>query len=176
MADRIPETLFEQINRRAADARDRQRLVAVKAALGLSDRDELWPLIMTLDHYSRATVAAHGEIQRAIQEIPKIIGRASSEAGTIAKSAADTAVAHAVNRAAKHIAETSVEQITAQTDRLFRPHFIIAMALGAVTAVAILAAGFTAAYFVFAAKGICAEPAFVLDDGARACFLDLPSG
>lgn len=41
MADDIPETLFEQIYRRAPSQADKDRLLGVKASLGLSDRDEL---------------------------------------------------------------------------------------------------------------------------------------
>ena len=50
----FPEDLFTQIYRRAPTEDDRARLMAVKAALGLSSRDELWPVLMVLDHYDRA--------------------------------------------------------------------------------------------------------------------------
>ena len=66
----IPETLFAQIYGRATTAADRERLVRVKAGLGLAEQDELWPVLMVLDHYSATTTAARGEILKALANMP----------------------------------------------------------------------------------------------------------
>ena len=43
-----PEDLFYYLYKRAPSQADMDRLIAVKSLLGLSTRDELWPLI-TMD-------------------------------------------------------------------------------------------------------------------------------
>ena len=61
----FPEDLFTQIYRRALTAEDRTRLLAIKAGLGLSPRDEMWPVILVLDHYDTSIRAGRSATVKA---------------------------------------------------------------------------------------------------------------
>lgn len=172
----IPETLFEQLYRRAPSDSDRQRLIAVKSALGIGDRDELWPIIMTLDHYSRSTNAARNEIITAVQGLPDIIKGASLEAEALAGKAASRAVALAVDGAADRIAKVAVAKSETRADRISKKQFIVTMVAGGIVAALIAIAGAAASYFVLDARGICAEPPQVSKSGELACFVEPISG
>ena len=66
---KLPVDLFIQVYRRAPTEQDRARLMAVKAGLGLSPRDELWPVILVLDHYDRAIRAGRAATLKDVQRV-----------------------------------------------------------------------------------------------------------
>lgn len=81
---RTAESLFQAIYNRAPDDNDRRRLLAAQKAMGLSDNDEMWPVIITLDHYS-CQIMANGNrnvktldehfkrMQREIDELVDVV-------------------------------------------------------------------------------------------------------
>lgn len=175
MAD-IPETLFQQIYRRTPTDRDRERLVAVKSALGLSERDEMWPLFLALDHYSRTTDAARRETLTAIGKLPEIMSSSAEAAEVMAKRGAEAAIVRVVKDATDRIAKVVVSKSETRADRISKRKFTIAMIAGGVLAAGIAAVGAGATYFVLDAGGICAQTPVSGTDGRQVCYVDPPSG
>ena len=154
----FPEDLFEQIYRRAPTKADRARLIGVKAALGLSDRDELWPLIVVFDHYSQTVehtrYALVDDVQNAILRHANIM----KQAGALADTQARRAVAKAISESAEKIAAISEAAIQSRADaisqRAMRRAALLAGALG----ICLSGVAVAATYCVMALHGICEKP------------------
>lgn len=167
----IPEDLFTQIYRRAPTEQDRARLMAIKAALGLSPRDELWPVILVLDHHVRAIqegrAATLRDVERVLDELKAIPDRA----GPIAAAEAEKAIARLIEQASDKIARNAAQKSITTADRISRRQFIVAAIVGALLAVNLAGAAAWGMYLLLEARGLCAEPPFLTDGGQIGCFV-----
>jgi hypothetical protein len=175
MADKIPETMFERLRGRAANDADRRRLFAVQAQLGLSDRDELWPILITLDHYTEANRASVGEVLKNIKRLPQAVGEAVGVAEASARAKAESALAKVVEAGAQRIAAVVVQRTQTTADNVSAKQRNVTGIAGAVVALACISVGVAAAYFYFQARGICAESPFRTTNGETLCVVDTVS-
>lgn len=153
----FPEDLFQQLYRRAPTEDDRDRLIGVKSSLGLSARDEMWPIIMTLDHYAATNQSARDSFIKETRVVIEALSKVPEEAGPIAAAEAQKAVAIVVNAAAEKIAKVAVEKSKTRADRISKRQLIAWMVIGGLVAVFVSAAAASATYFVLDAGGVCAE-------------------
>jgi len=171
MSDTIPETLFEQLYRRALTAADRRRLLDVKSALRLSDHDELWPLIMTLDHYSVIISAAENKIIHVFAEQLADIEAAVKASETAAIRNANRAVAGAVVHGMELLCSIVAKRSETTADRTSKRQLITTATIGGLVALLIFGLGAAGAYFLIdRVFGICTGDTFMLPDGRSACF------
>ena len=171
----LPDDLFQQLSRRAPTQADKDRLMGVKASLGLSARDELWPVIMTLDHYASANQSARSTMIKEMNLAIEAIKSIPESAGPIAAAEAQKAVALAVDAAADKIAKVAVQKSETRADQISKRKLIVAAIAGCAVAATIAATSAYAMYFVLDAKGICAETA-VLQDAVKFCVVDRNPG
>lgn len=171
MSDTISETLFEQLNRRTLTTADRRRLLDVKSALRLSDHDELWPLIMTLDHYAAATSAARITILTALADMPAKVETAVKAAEIAATRNANRAVAAAVVQGVEQLCSVVVKRSETTADRISKRQLITAATIGGLVALLIFGLGAAGAYHVIdRVFGICTGETFNLSNGQTGCF------
>lgn len=172
MADTVPENLFEQLNRRTLTPADRSRLVAVKSALRLSESDELWPLIMTLDHYAATTTAARNTILKALAEMPAKVEVAVKASETAASRNASQAVARAVEQGVVRLSSIVAKRSETTADRISKRQFLTAATIGGLGAIACIGVGWTAAHFYFETQlNICTGEIFRVSGGGVGCYL-----
>ena len=167
----LPEDLFTQIYRRAPTAEDRARLLAVKAGLGLSPRDELWPMILVLDYYDRTIRAGRAATLRDVERVLDDLRAVPDRAGPIASAEAQKAIARIIQEACDKIAREASQKSIITADRISRRQFIVAAIVGALTAVCLATASAWGMYFFLEARGLCAEPPFRTGDGRVGCFI-----
>jgi|GEM_PF-3462907 hypothetical protein len=167
----LPEDLFTQIYRRAPTDEDRTRLLGVKAGLGLSPRDELWPVILVLDHYDRAIRSGRAATVRDVQRILEELKAVPNRAGPIASAEAQKAIARIIEEASDKIARASSQKSVTTADRISRRQFIVAALLGAISAACLAVVAAWATYLILEARGICAEPPGLARDGSVVCIV-----
>ena len=167
----IPEDLFTQIYRRAPTEQDRARLLAVKAGLGLSPRDEMWPVMLVLDHYERTIRSGRTATLRDVERVLDALKSVPDRAGPIATAEAQKAIARIIENASDQIARDSVQKSTTTADRISRRQFIVAAIVGALIAVCLAGAAAWGMYLLLEARGLCAEPPFLTGDGRVGCFI-----
>lgn len=171
MSDAIPETLFEQLYRRDLTAADRRRLLDVKSALRLSDHDELWPLIMTLDHYSVIICAAEKKIIKVFAEQRADVEAAVKASELAATRNANRAVAGAVVHGVELLCSMVAKRSETTADRTSKRQLITAATIGGLVALLIFGLGAAGAYyFIDSIFGICTGDTFMLSDGRSGCF------
>lgn len=171
MVDDVPEALFEQLYRRAPSDAERARLFGVKTALGLSARDELWPLILVLDYYSATTAVARREILKAVGAIKKEARAAARDIGDAAEKKAEGAVALAVEKGSDKICQVGTERVRATADDVAATHKRRERIAGAGLALAFIGLGAALAWFYIEAQiGICREPPVRNPDGSVVCY------
>lgn len=167
----FPEDLFTQIYRRAPTDDDRARLLAVKAGLGLSSRDELWPIMLALDHNERTIRAGRAAIMYDVDRVLDDLKSIPDRAGPIAAAEAQKAIARLIEQASDKIAREAAQKSITTADRISWRQFIVATIVGALLAVC-LAGGAAWGMFLFLqARGLCAEPPFLTDVGRVGCFV-----
>lgn len=171
----FPEDLFTQVYRRAPNDEDRQRLVGIKAGLGLSPRDEMWPLIIVLDQYERSIRAGRAATTKEITDLIKALKDIPEKAGPIANAAAQKSIAQLIQQASSKIAEESAKRSITTADRITNRQFIVAAIAGGIIATVVAAGGAAAMYFMLHARGICAEPPGPARDGSKVCFVERAS-
>lgn len=168
----IPVTLFDQIYGRAATAADRERLVRVKAGLGLSDQDELWPVLMALDHYSTATTAARVDILKALANMPGTFDSSMRAMEASAGRRAEAAITQAVTDGAEKLSRLVVARTLRAAEDITARQKIVAGLVGAFLALGFIALGGSGAYFYLESRvGICAEPPGLARNGRPACYV-----
>lgn len=172
----FPEDLFTQVYRRAATDEDRARLLGVKSALGLSSRDEFWPITMVLDHYDRSIqsgrVATVKEIKGLLVELKEI----PEKAGPIASAQAEKAVARIIQDASDKIANATAKKTITTADRISKKQYITAAIVGGIVAAVVAGIGAAAMYLILDARGLCGEPPGATRDGSIACIVERSSG
>ena len=167
----LPEDLFTQIYRRAPTEQDRARLLGVKAGLGLSPRDELWPVIMVLDYYDRAIRSGRIDTLRDVERVLDALKAITERVGPIASAEAQKAIARIIKDASEEIARTAAQQSITTADRISRRQLIVAAMVGALSAACLSGAAAWGTYVVLDARGLCAEPPGRARDGSIACFV-----
>lgn len=167
----IPEDLFAQIYRRAPTDDDRARLLAVKAGLGLSSRDELWPIMLALDNNERTIRAGRAAIMRDVDRVLDDLKSVPDRAGPIAAAEAEKAIARLIEQASDQIARDAAQKSITTADRISRRQFIVAAIVGALLAVSLAGAAAWGMYLLLEARGLCAEPPFLTGDDRVGCFI-----
>lgn len=167
----LPEDLFAQIYRRAPTAEDRERLLGIKAGLGLSPRDELWPVILVFDYYDRAIRSGRAATLRHVERVLDDLRAVPDRAGPIANAEARKAIARIIEEASDKIAEASAQKSITTADRISLRQLIVAAVVGALSAASLAAAAAWGMYLVLDAKGVCAEPPGRARDGSIVCFV-----
>lgn len=167
----FPEDLFTQLYRRAPTDDDRAWLMAIKAGLGLSPRDELWPMILLLDHYARMIQEGRAATLKEVQRVLDALKSIPERAGPIASAEAQTAIARIIEEASDKIARASAQKSKTTADRISRRQFIVAAIVGALMAVCIAGTAAWGTFLFLEARGLCAEPPFLTGDGRVGCFL-----
>jgi hypothetical protein len=169
----VPKTLFQQIYGRAMTQADRDRLLRVKGGLGLSERDELWPILMALDEYSATTSAARAEIVQLLTSLPITMQATLSEVEKSAGRRAETAVARVVEQAVENLSRTVVNRTQATAEHISARQKIIAALAGAVLALIFALAGGAGTYlFLDQQIGLCTEGPFNVFGGRTGCYVD----
>lgn len=173
MRDEIPESLYERLYGRALNDAARMRLLAVKDGLGLSARDELWPVVMSLDYYAELNRRAQAHAIKALNGLPAQVEKVVSAGATAAGMKADQAVAQAVDRGVERLTRIVVDRSRTTADRISRRQFLIAAAVGGTIVLLCLGVGAAATYFHLKHDvGICATPVSTTKDGRQYCFID----
>lgn len=168
----IPETLFAQIYGRATTAAGRERLVRVKAGLGLAEQDELWPVLMVLDHYSATTTAARADILKALANMPGTFEASMRATEASAGRRAEAAVAKAVTDGAEKLSRLVVARTLRATEDITARQKIVAGLVGGLLALGFIALGGSGAYFYMESHvGICAEPPGLATNGRSVCYV-----
>ena len=167
----LPEDLFTQVYRRTPTDDDRARLLAVKAGLGLSARDELWPLALVLDHYDQAIRSGRAATLRDVQRVLDELQAIPERAGPIAEAEARKAIARIIEAASDKIARDASRKSITTADRISRRQFIVAAIVGALIAACFAGAAAWGMYVLLEARGLCAEPPFLTGDGKVGCFI-----
>ncbi|MDO9527263.1 MAG: hypothetical protein Q7J57_17280 [Gemmobacter sp.] len=172
MAEALPETLFQQIYGRAPSDADRARLIRVKAGLGLSERDELWPIMLALDHYSRTTDIGRREILTALESLPERTQAAVRGVENEARVKSDRAVAQAVEKAAERISYQVVmhNQSTADTQSE-KKKLVLGITTGVLALVFMGLGAVIAWFYVELHIGMCSGPKGRSSDGSTICYV-----
>lgn len=171
----IPEDLFAQLYRRAPTDADRDRLISVKAALGLSTRDEMWPVIITLDHYAAANQAARSATIKEIKSVIDTLKNVSQAAGPIAEREARKVIDTMIDDAADKIAKVAVKKSETRADRITKRQLVTALICGGLAGSALAATGAGLMYLYLDASGICSERP-VTQDGVTFCVQERQAG
>lgn len=171
MAD-IPATLFQQLYGRAATTADRDRLIRIKAGLGLSAQDELWPVLMVLDHYSSTTTAARADTLKALASLPVTLDASLRDLEKKAGRRAEAALAQTVTAAVETLSRVVVERTLKTAEDISARQKIVAGIVGALLALVSAVAGGTGTYLYLAHRvGICAEPPGIANSGRSVCYV-----
>lgn len=168
--DDFPKDLFQQLYLRSPNDADRNRLVAIKSNLGLSSHDEMWALIMTLDHYAAINQAARNIMIKEINVVLDQIKKIPERAGPVALAEAHKAIAQTVDGAAERISQLTVKKSETLAGRISKRQLMTAAIIGALITCAVAAAASTATYFFLDAYGICGS-SIVMTETGPACFL-----
>jgi len=152
MPNEIPLTLFQTLYNRAPTEADRQRLLAVKVGLGLSDRDELWPVIMVFDHYMLVILGASKNTITAFRTIPSYVATAIAEGFTaIEKRLAyrnDLSIARAIDNLTKQILQSTAHGSQPETIRFNRKQVILVASIVSVVSLLCLVTGGYGGYWI----------------------------
>ncbi|MEO3480299.1 hypothetical protein AAFO90_21870 [Phaeobacter sp. CAU 1743] len=167
----LPEDLFTLIYRRAPTEQERARLLSVKAGLGLSPRDEMWPMLMVLDYYDSAIRSGRTATLRDVERVLNELRTVPDRAGPIAAAEAQRAIARIIKDASEEIARTAAQRSITTADRISRRQLIVAAVIGALIAVCLAGAAAWGMYLLLEARGLCAEPPFLTGDGRVGCFI-----
>jgi len=172
MAD-IPASRFQELYGRAMTTADRNRLIRVKAALRLSENDELWPILMTLDHYSATTAAARVEILKALATLPETLNASLALLEQAAGRKADAAIARAVETGIDKLSRVVVTRSQTTADNVSGRQKITAAIIGGLLALVFMGVGGAGAYFYVDSQiGICVDPARMTPGGRLACYVE----
>jgi len=176
MADTLP-TLFQQLYGRAMTRADRDRLIRVKARLRLSERDELWPVIMTLDHYSATTTAARVEILDALEALPKPLNASLAPFERAAGQMADASIARAVEQGIDKLSRIVVTRTQTTADNVSGRQKISAAIIGGLLALVFMGlgmggGGMGAYFYLHSQVGICAEYPQMRHAGREICYVE----
>lgn len=176
MDEKFPESTFQLIYRRAPLEHDRIRLLGVKSALGLSDNDEMWPLLLTLDQYSASFNQGRHDILVAVDGMQAKITAAVGKVDQSLEAKANLVMAGVVDKGVERLLRT-VQQTADTADRISKKQFMTAAGLGAVVALLCLVVGGAVGYIISNQvtanrSDICTSASFITSDKRLGCYLD----
>lgn len=151
----VPENLFEFLYRRMPTEEEKARLLRIKEALGLSKRDEFWPLILVLEYYTRIFVAARFQLVKAVKKETQKLEKILQKSGSLAETHARAAVARAIDESAEQIAKRAGDAVEQRADLLSKRAWMRGAMLGGALGVGMMVIGAAATYGVVALHGIC---------------------
>lgn len=168
----LPENLFEYVYGRMPDEEDKARLLRIKEALGLSKRDEFWPLILVLEYYTRLFIAAGFYLVKAVRKETQKLEKILQKSGSLAETHARTAVARAINESAELIAKRAGDAVEQRADLMSKRAWMRGAMLGGALGVGLMVIGAAATYGVIALHGICDGSERHRDtQGASVCYV-----
>ena len=168
----LPENLFEFLYSRMPTEEEKVRLLKIKEALGLSKRDEFWPLILVLEYYTRIFVAARFYLVKAVRKETQKLEKILQRSGSLAETHARTAVALAINESAELIAKRAGDAVEQRADLLSKRAWMRGAMWGGALGVGMMVIGAAAAYGVVALHGICDGSERLRDtQGASVCYV-----
>lgn len=167
MSDRkwFSQRYFERLYGRKPNAADRARLLSLKNDLGLSDTDELWPLLMTLDFYAEP-------VERLGTVVPKLLDE-FREYRSAENKKTDRVGNLSVTDLRRLLEEAQfglVSEMRAKKKRSRLLQVTASMIFG------VFIGAFAAYLYVVHNVGLCAEPPHLLKNGASACFVSVADG
>lgn len=166
----IPEDLFQQVYNRAPTDQDRNRLIATKAHLGLSSRDELWPFILTLDHYSQIHIRARHQLAKDMHAEIGRFEKIMAQSGRLAEIAAQKAVENMIDKSAVQIAEAAIAKATIPSALLAKQKLTSGIFIGTLLGLLFTAIGAGLMSLWFLSQGICdGPPNLQTSDGKIGC-------
>lgn len=165
-----PEDLFYYLYKRAPSQADMDRLIAVKSLLGLSTRDELWPLILTLDHYSQTHIRARAQLVKEVNAEITRFEKIMAQSGRRAEIAAQKAVENMIDKSAAQIAEAAIAKATIPSALLAKQKLLSGIFIGTLLGLLFTAIGAGLMSLWFLSQGICdGPPNFQTSDGKIGC-------
>lgn len=168
----VPENLFEFLYRRMPTEEEKDRLLRIKEALGLSKRDEFWPLILVLEYYTRFFIAAGFYLVKAVREETQKLEKILQRSGSLAETHARAAVARAIDESAEQIAKRAGDAVEQRADLLSKRAWMRGAMLGGALGVGLMVIGAAATYGVIALHGICdGSERLRGPQGAPACYV-----
>ena len=168
----VPENLFEFLYRRMPTEEEKDRLLRIKEALGLSKRDEFWPLILVLEYYTRFFIAAGFYLVKAVREETQKLEKILQRSGSLAETHARAAVARAIDESAELIAKRAGDAVEQRADLLSKRAWMRGAMLGGAFGVGLMVIGAAATYGVIALHGICdGSERLRGPQGAPACYV-----
>ncbi|NVO29365.1 hypothetical protein HJ526_18240 [Donghicola sp. C2-DW-16] len=168
----VPENLFEFLYRRMPTEEEKDRLLRIKEALGLSNRDEFWPLILVLEYYTRIFVAARFYLIKEVREEIQKLKQTLQKSGALAETQARAAVARAIDESAEQIAKRAGDAVEQRADLLSKRAWMRGAMLGGALGVGLMVIGAAATYGVVALHGICDGSKRHRDtQGATVCYV-----
>lgn len=168
----LPENLFEFLYSRMPTEEEKVRLLKIKEALGLSNRDELWSLFVVLEYYNGSFLAARRHLVKAVREETQKLEKILQKSGSLAETHARTAVAQAIDQSAEQIAKRAGDAVEQRADLLSKRAWMRGAMLGGALGVGMMVIGAAATYGVFALHGICDGSERLRDtQGASVCYV-----
>ena len=168
----LPENLFEKVYGRMPTEKEKVRLLRIKVALGLSNRDEFWPLILVLEYYTRFFVAARFQLVKAVKKETQKLEKILQRSGSLAETHARAAVARAINESAELIAKRAGDAVEQRADLLSKRAWMRGAMLGGALGVGLMVIGAAATFGVVALHGICDGSKRLRDtQGASVCYV-----
>lgn len=165
-----PEELFYYLYKRAPSQADLDRLIAVKSLLGLSTRDELWPLILTLDHYSQTHIRARAQLVKEVNAEITRFEKIMAQSDRVAQIKAQKAVETMIDKSAAQIAEAAIKKATIPSALLAKQKLTSGIFIGALLGVLFIGIGAGLMYFWLLNQGICdGPPNLQTSDGTIGC-------
>lgn len=166
----IPSDLFHHFYNRAPTDQERSRLMAVKAHIGLSSNDELWPFIIMQDHYTQSHLLARAklvkEVNAEVTRFEKIMARSDR----VAEIRVQKAVENMIDKSASQIAEAAIEKATIPSALLAKQKLTSGIFIGALLGVLFIGIGAGLMYFWLLNQGICdGPPNLQTSDGTIGC-------
>lgn len=168
----LPENLFEKVYGRMPSEEEKIRLLRIKEALGLSKRDEFWPLLLVLEYYTRFFLAARRHLVKAVNKEIRKLEKILQRSGSLAETQARAAVAQAIDQSAEQIAKRAGDAVEQRADLLSKRAWMRGAMLGGALGVGMMVIGAAATYGAIALHGICDGSERHRDtQGASVCYV-----
>jgi hypothetical protein len=176
MSDAFPESLFELIYNRAPSDADRKRLLGTKAVLRLSDDDEIWPVLLTLDHYTGKIASGRRDILQAVDGMHDRVAAAVGRVEQSVEIRADRVVTQVVEEGIDRLLGI-VQQTQDVADRITRKQYITAASLTGIVALLCITVGFALGYIVLNRMmthqlDTCASESFPTSENRKWCYVN----
>jgi predicted trehalose synthase len=163
----IPSDLFHHFYNRAPTDQERSRLMAVKAHIGLSSNDELWPFIIMQDHYTQSHILARAKLVKEVNAEVTRFEKIMAQSDRVAQIKAQKAVETMIDKSAAQIAEAAIEKATIPSALLAKQKLTSGIFIGALLTLIFTAIGAGLMYFWLFTQGVCESSERRLNGDAR---------